>query len=117
MINVKFLDLGVGGYVAEIENDKCAMLSYFINDYHTSYDLPKIINDLKQVASGEKTFDEIRQHPQVLWSFGEGSGVFECDKDTAYFESEHPDTEPSMEMPLQELIDILERWKDFLGIK
>ena len=103
--------------VVKSAEDRFILLAYFVGDYNTAYDLPDIISDLKQVANGEKTFDEIRQHPQVLWSFGEGSGIFTCDKDTAYFESEHPDSEPSMELPLQELIDILERWKDFLGIK
>jgi hypothetical protein len=98
----------------DIIEQEYLLLNYFIADYRRPEILSEIIEKLKHVANGEKTFDEIRQHPQVLWSFGEGSGIFECDKDTAYFESEHPDTEPSMEIPLQELIGILERWKDFL---
>ena len=116
MIEVKFIKIETGSSLADVQDENKILLFYFINDYHAPYKLPRVIDDLKQVASGEKTFDDI-QDPDGDWSFGNDSGTFECDKDTAYFRSERPDTEPSMEMPLQELIDILERWKDFLGIK
>lgn len=93
--------------------EKYILLSYFISE--TRYNINEVLQDLESVASGEKTFEEIKDHPQVAWSFGEESGKLECTKDTAYFIAYEQSTIPSMEMPLQELIEILKDWKVFLG--
>lgn len=48
------------------------------------------------------------------WSFGNSSGVFECNKDLAYFIADENSTFSSIEMPLKELVEILKEWKAFL---
>ena len=99
------------GWAVGIE-DKDALLGYFVSD--TKYSINKVINNLEQIAKGEKTFEEIMQD-SFDWTFGSGSGTFECDKSTAYFIADEDTDLPSMEMPLKELIELLYDWKTFLG--
>ena len=94
-------------------DDKHVLLSYFIDD--TKYQINEVIADLESVLKGEKTFVEILEHPQVAWDFGEGSGQFECNENTAYFIADKNTNLPSMQMPLKELIEILYEWKIFLN--
>lgn len=94
-------------------DSKYMLLSYFIDD--TRYSINEDISRLESVYKGEKTFEEILDHPQVAWDFGEGSGYIECDQKTASLISFYPNSLPSMELPLKELIDILYEWKTFLG--
>lgn len=70
------------------------------------------LEDLLLIQSEEKTFEEVWLNEIAPISVS--AGEFECDKDTAYFISNNPEAEPSIEMPLQELIDLLEEWKEFL---
>lgn len=93
-------------------DEKYVLLSYFLEDIH--YTVNETIKDLESVYKGDKSFEEIKEHPQVEWDFGEGSGILVCDQKTAYFTSEVSNL-PSMELPLKELIDILYEWKVFLG--
>lgn len=99
--------------LAKSKNEKDVLLGYFISD--TRYSILEVIKDLESVYKGEKTFNEILDHPQVYWDFGEGSGYIECDQKTASLISFYPNSLPSMELPLKELIDILYEWKTFLG--
>ena len=94
-------------------DNKHILLSYFTDD--TKYNVTEVVADLELVQKGIKTFEEVLDHPQVAWSFGEGSGVLECDKETAHFIADENSNLPSMQMPLKELIEILCEWKAFLG--
>lgn len=94
--------------------DKFILLHYFLADFRYPNDIEGLINELETVQSGEKTFEEVFNAPYGGGiPIGVTAGEFECDKDTAYFISNHPDKEPSIEMPLQELIDLLREWKAF----
>ena len=93
-------------------NDKDALLGYFVSD--TKYDVQEVITKLENVQKEEKTFEEVLDHPQVSWDYGEGSGILDCDKETAYFIADSESNLPNMQMPLKELIEILYEWKMFL---
>ena len=101
-----------GSWAIAIKDNE-VLLGYFVDN--TKYNVQETIQKLEQVYKGEKTFVEILEHPQVAWDFGEGSGIFECDKDTAYFIADDDSSLPNMQMPLQELINILYDWKAFLS--
>ncbi len=91
-------------------DNKYILLSYFVA--HTYFIIDKTISDLESVASGEKTFEEIMEG-YAPWTFGNDSGELVYNKDTAKFislDSMYPD----IEMPLQELIDILYEWKTYI---
>lgn len=110
MIKYKFIkQFGV----CETESDEHILLGYFIDDQ--KYDINETIADLESVAKGEKTFDEILED-STGWPIADGfGGIFTCDQKTAYFTADDNSSLPSMEMPLQELIEILYEWKSFLG--
>jgi len=94
-------------------NDKYLLLSYFLADSRYPDHIERRINELKLVQSGEKTFEEVFEIYATI-VIGWNEGEFECDKDTAYFISRLPD-HASMEMPMQELIELLEEWKAFMS--
>ncbi len=95
-------------------SDQYLLLSYFIEDYRYRTSLNETISKLESIRSGQKTFDQAQQ-PNVLWSFGNASGYFECDKDTAYLEPLDADSEfQRVVLPLQEVIDLFKEWKRFL---
>lgn len=114
MINIKFKTIDDDYKTFDIENDKYLLLYYFMSTYRSEHGLPLLIKDLETIKDGKQTFADITQ-PNVMWSFGNDAGYFECDKETAYFKSfdEH---HQSMEMPLKELIELLIEWKNFLEI-
>ncbi len=111
MINVTFYKHPKAGKQVQIDN-KYILLYYYLSDRRSIDFLQETIEELESIQKEEKTFEEIYTFNivDINWSAGE----FECDKNTAYFISNHPDKEPSFEMPLQELIDIEKRWLDFL---
>ncbi len=92
--------------------DKYMLLFYFVDGYR-EYVLDDIIFDLDDVQKGVKTFAEI-QEPNACWSFGNGAGYLEADKDVAHFIAWDA-THESFDMPLLELVDLLKEWKVFLG--
>lgn len=92
-----------------LEDKKYMLLYYFIS---SQYPFEEMIEEMKTVQSGEKTFEEMYEGYAVL-SVGQGAGELEYDKDTARFISNDENTEPSMEMPLQELIDLMTEWVAF----
>jgi hypothetical protein len=103
--------MGVLG--VEAVNNNYILLSYFIEE-HTSIDyIQRTIDEFRIVQSGEKTFEEVFEEKYGTIAISYDAGEMECDKDTVYFISNHPDLEPSLEMPLQELIDLLVEWKAF----
>jgi len=95
-------------------SDKYMLLSYFISDHQYPDDIQKSIDELKTVQSGYRTFEEVFTDKYGTIPIGVTAGEFECDKNTAYLISNNPGREPNIEMPLQELIDLLAQWEAFL---
>ena len=115
MKKVEFLTLPkYGDRVVKSSNDKYILLSYFLSDRRSIKYIDITIEELETIASGDKTFEEIYD-PEMAIDISFSAGEFECDKDTAYFISNNPESEPNIEMPLQELIDLLKEWKAFLS--
>jgi hypothetical protein len=94
-------------------NNNYILLSYFIGEHPSPDNVQILIDDFKIVQSGEKTFEEVFEEKYGTIAISYDAGEMECDKDTVYFISNHPELEPSLEMPLQELIDLLVEWKAF----
>jgi hypothetical protein len=94
-------------------DNKYILLSYFIGEHPSPDNVQILIEDFKTVQSGEKTFEEVFEEKYGTIAVSVTAGEMECDKDTVYFISNHPELEPSLEMPLQELIDLLVEWKAF----
>ena len=114
MKKIKFYVHPKIGKENESTNDKYILLSYFLSDRRSIKYIDITIEELETIASGEKTFEEVYD-PSFVIDVGYGAGEFECNKDTAYFISNNPESEPNIEMPLQELIDLLKEWKTFLS--
>ena len=114
MKKIEFLILpNYSDKVVKAKDPKYILLSYYLADRTEIKTLETDITELELVKSGEKTFEEVF-NPSFIIDVGYGAGEFECDKDTANFISNNPNSEPSIEMPLQELIDILKEWHSFL---
>lgn len=97
---------------AVANDNKYDLLGLFVTD--TKYEIVETIQNLESVLKGEKVFDDI-QDPDMSWSFGNVSGYFEVEGETAYFEPFEDTTDsPRIVMPLKELIDVLKEWKSFL---
>jgi hypothetical protein len=95
-------------------DDNYVLLSYYLSERKDKENLEIEISNLELVKSGEKSFEAVYDADSFIISIGYSAGEFECDKDTAYFISNNPESEPSIEMPLQELIDLLKKWHSFL---
>lgn len=104
-----------GDRLAEPTDDKYMLLMYYLSERNDLETIDRIISELETVQSGEKTFEEVFTDVYGIIAISWNVGEFECDKETAYFISNHPDSEPSIEMPLQELIDLLKEWRAFLS--
>lgn len=89
------------------------LLYYFLGTFRGKFDLHKLIEDFTSVETGKKTFVEI-QDPNVCLTFGNDSGYLEIDKDIAHFISNYPHTDPDLDMPLKELVELMKQWRDFL---
>ncbi|WP_452602946.1 hypothetical protein [Pontimicrobium sp. MEBiC06410] len=97
---------------AVANDNKYDLLGLFVTD--AKFEINKIIDDLQSIIKGEKVFDDI-QDPEMSWSFGNASGYFEVEGETAYFEPYEDVTDsPRVVMPLKELIGLLKEWKSFL---
>lgn len=94
---------------------KYTLLALFIGQYRFPDNIQEIIDMLEEVRNGNRTWAEIIA-PVMFLPIGYDSGDFKCDKETAYFISNaRPETEPNMQIPLQELIDIMKEWKIFMS--
>lgn len=107
MISIKFIS-EVGWAVTEKREH--ILVGYFIDD--TKYGVLEILELLEKIRAKEITFEDVEV--EYNWNIGSGSGEFSCDSETAYFTS-YVDSISSCEISLQELIDILYKWKLFLG--
>ncbi len=114
MNKIEFYVLENWGKVNRAKNSEYMLLSYFLDDIknYFPYQQDETIENLERVLNGDKTFADI-QDPEVYWSYGEGSGYFEIEGTTAYFEPDLSDA-PRIVMPLEEVVEIVERWIAFL---
>ncbi len=113
MKKINFITIEEGIKIPETTNKEDILLFYFVSDFD-EYMLDTYLPLIKSVASGEKEFNEIEND---YWTFGEGAGYFECDTNKAYLNPWKEDIAtdaPSIEMPVNELIQILEDWKKYL---
>jgi hypothetical protein len=110
MKKIEFIKLSTGVPVTKPVSDQFMLLAYFLDGFTYPPHTQEVIETIESVRSGEKTFDEISR--DVSWGFAEGAGFFECNKDSAYFEPFEGGF-PRIEMPLQEVIDLLKEWKQF----
>ena len=114
MKKIEFIIHPKVGKQCKSKEDKYILLSYYLSERKHRQDLENEITKLKIVKTGDKSFEEVFQTDSFVIPIGYSAGEFECDKDTAYFISNNPDDEPSIEMPLQELIAVLKEWHTFL---
>ncbi|MBL7725399.1 MAG: hypothetical protein JNK27_14725 [Chitinophagaceae bacterium] len=106
------MKLPTGSCTTKPVDDKWMLLAYFVEESWHPDDTARNIANLESVRSGEKSFADI-QPPNIQWSFGNFSGSFECDKDTAYLDASSDVRYESLILPLQEVIDLLKEWKAF----
>ncbi|ALR31947.1 hypothetical protein ATE47_16120 [Chryseobacterium sp. IHB B 17019] len=96
-------------------DDKYILLGHFIGQSRSVEDIQETINMLEAVKSGNKTWEEvIKPYNDIFLQIGYDSGYFKCNKNTAYFISDQKQY-TTFEMPLNEVIDLLEEWKVFMG--
>lgn len=114
MKKVNFYLDKMGVKSVEQTDNKYILLMYYMSERNDVPTITRIISELETVQSGEKTFEEVFTDVYGTIAISWSAGEFECNKDTAYFISNNPDSEPSLEMPLQELIDLMKEWKAFL---
>ncbi|WP_299674413.1 hypothetical protein [uncultured Dokdonia sp.] len=114
MNKIEFYILENWGKVNKPLTKEYALLSHFLDDIgrYFPYHQDDTIENLKNILKGEKTFADI-QDPEVYWSYGEGSGYFEIEGTTAFFEPDSSDA-PRIVMPLAEVIEIVQEWIAFL---
>ncbi len=113
MKKIKFINHKIVGKLVEPTDKGYMLLSYFLGDRPYSDDVQRIVDELTIVKSGKQTFEEVFEKYATI-TIGYNSGEFECDKDKAYFISNNEKAQASFDMPLQELIDLLNEWKTFL---
>lgn len=114
MKNLNFIRNENGLAWIEVNNKNYNLLFHFLMDIRLYFPIQQdeTIENFKSILQGKKTFADI-QDPEVYWSYGEGSGYFEIEGTTAYFEPDLSDA-PRIVMPLEEVIGIVEKWIAFL---
>ena len=115
MKKIEFINDPIFGRHEHVTDNKFGLLGLFIGMFRYPSNIQEIIDMLEEVKSGNKTWEEVNDGSMYL-QVGYDSGDLKCDRNTAYFISDaRPETEPSMEMPLQELIDLMKEWKAFMS--
>lgn len=113
MGKIEFKKVDVDFRVVKSTNDKYLLLSLFIEQYRFPDNIQEIIDMLKSVKNGSKTWKEIID-PWLFLQTND-AGDFNCDKETAYFIADNSTPFQNLEMSLKELIDLLEGWKVFMS--
>jgi len=114
MKKIEFYTHPVVGKVNKPTSDKYIMLSYFLSDLSDIKTIEDTVSEIKLVQNNQKTFEQVFTDRYCTISIGVTAGTFECDEANVYLISNNPDLEPSLTLPLQEFINILEEWKNFL---
>ncbi|WP_460220379.1 hypothetical protein [Psychroserpens sp. MEBiC05023] len=116
MNKLKFKKTETGNSWVESNEDKYLLLGYFIGDYsNSSYIQSNIIEPLEKILKDEKSFGEIMEG-FAEWDFDDGHCILEVEEKTAYFVNER-DSSQNLEMPLEEVVSYLKKWKSFLETK
>lgn len=92
-------------------DDKYLLLSLFIGQFRFRDNIQEIIDLLESVRNGSKTWLEANDGLMFM-QIGYMCGDLRCDKDIAYFIADQKEYQ-NLEMPLQELIDLMKEWKAF----
>jgi hypothetical protein len=115
-VSFKKIDTGDGYILKPDTLDENILLFYFIDDFD-KYLLEDYLPEIEAVANGNKTFEDIKDI-DGYWSFGSEAGYFTCDTEKAYLKADkdgHHPSAPDIEMPIQELIQILKDWQKFIS--
>lgn len=113
MGKIEFKKVDVDFRVVKATDNKYLLLSLFIGQYRFPDNIQEIIDMLKFVKNGSKTWKEIID-PWMFLQIND-AGDFKCDKEKAYFIADSSTPFQNLEMPLQELIHLLEDWKAFMS--
>jgi len=112
---IRFYTHPVAGKELEATSRHYILLMYYLSERNDIPALANTIAELETVHNGAKTFEEVFTDVYGIITINWNAGEFECDKDKAYFISNNPDSEPSLEMSLEELIGLMKEWKVFLS--
>lgn len=112
MDKVEFKVIDNDYQIVKSTDDKYILLSLFIGKFRESDNIQEIIDLLEDVKNENKTWNEAVEPYGMFLPIGYDSGHFKCNKDMAYFISDQQEYQ-NMEMPLQELIDLMKDWKVF----
>ncbi|WP_294266322.1 hypothetical protein [uncultured Chryseobacterium sp.] len=113
MNKLEFKKVDTDFRVVKSTNDKYLLLSLFIGQYRFPDNIQEIIDMLKSVKNGSKTWKEVID-PWMFLQIND-AGDFKCDKEKAFFIADSSTPFQNLEMPLQELIHLLEDWKAFMS--
>ena len=116
MDKVKFIDKGYNNEdikAVKSTDSKYLLLSYFIGQFRFSDNIQEIIDLLESVRNDSKTWLEANDDLMFM-QIGYMCGDFKCDKETAYFIADEKDYQ-DLQMPLQEVIDLMKEWKVFMS--
>lgn len=113
MGKVEFKKVDTDFRVVKSTDTKYLLLSLFIGQYRFPDNIQEIIDMLQPVKNGSKTWKEIID-PWMFLQIND-AGDFKCDKETAYFIADSSTSYQNLEMPLQEVIDLMKDWKVFMS--
>lgn len=91
-------------------SDDFILLSYLVGDYRGKKSIQPVIDILEKTQKGEVIWEDIINNNGGCWDFGNGYGELDIDGEMAYLISTDRTQNPSMSLPLQELIDIFKEW-------
>jgi hypothetical protein len=96
-------------------SDEYLLLSLYIDDMRFAEDITEHLGLLLDVKSGKKTFEQVAAPYGNIFPIGYNCGSLVFDKETAFFKSDDPEQYQDLQMPLQELTDLLKEWQSYLG--
>lgn len=115
MDKVKFINDPKFGKHEGVTDDKYNLLGLFIGQFRFPDNIQEIIDLLESVRNESKTWKEaIEPYDEMFLYVGYDCGHLKCDKNTAYFIADQKDYQ-NLEMPLQEVIDLMKEWKIFMS--
>ncbi|MCX8533513.1 hypothetical protein [Chryseobacterium luquanense] len=112
MSKVEFKIVDNDFQVVKSTNDKYLLLSLFIGQFRFRDNIQEIIDLLESVRNESKTWLEANDDLMFM-QIGYMCGDFKCNKDTAYFIADNSTSYQDLEMPLQEVINLMKDWKAF----
>ena len=111
MKKITFITKGKNGYIfPEPSDNNYILLYYLVSDHRGKYAIQDVIDILEKSQRGEIVWEDFIQKYGGSWDFGNGYGELDIEDGTAYLISTDRTQNPSMSLPLQELIDIFKEW-------